>query len=233
MRFSDRQDAGRRLARELLRFKDQHPVVLALPRGGVPVGFEVAMKLGCPLDVMLVRKIGHPDAPELAIGAIADSDPPEKVIDDEAVTQFGIPKSYLDHEIARQMHEIDERRRRYFRGRQPVDIRQRTAIVIDDGIATGATMRAGLRAIRRRAPERLVLAVPVAPASAIASLKPEVDEIVCLFSPEDFGAVGAFYMDFRQVEDDLVADLLARAAANASRWAVAASARTAQVPRQA
>jgi len=232
MRFSDRQDAGRRLAKELLRFKDRHPVVLALPRGGVPVGFEVAMKLGCPLDLVLVRKIGHPAFPELAIGAIADADPPEKVIDEEAVGQFEVPKSYLDREIARQMREIEERRGRYLKGRQALELRQRTAIVIDDGIATGATMRAGLRAVRRRAPERLVLAVPVAPASAVVALRPEVDEIVCLFAPEDFGAVGAFYMDFRQVEDDEVVDLLERATANATGGAGAAGAESAQARRQ-
>lgn len=188
--------------------------------------------LGCPLDLVLVRKIGHPAFPELAIGAIADADPPEKVIDEEAVAQFEVPESYLDQEIARQMREIDERRRRYFKGRQALELRQRTAIVIDDGIATGATMRAGLRAVRRRAPERLVLAVPVAPASTVVSLRPEVDEIVCLFSPEDFGAVGAFYKDFRQVEDDMVVDLFERATANASRGADVGGVETSQVRRQ-
>ncbi len=216
MRFADREEAGRRLAAALLRFKDQRPVVLALPRGGVPVGFEVAAKLGAPLDVVLVRKIGHPAMTELAIGAIAEGEELEKVIDEQAVAEFGVPKSYLDREIARQKNEIEYRRRLYFENRQPVDIRHRTAIVIDDGIATGATMRAALRAVRRRGPEKLVLAVPVAPESAIEALRAEADEIVCLFSPVDFGAVGFFYADFRPVEDEVVVELLNRAGQTAA-----------------
>lgn len=212
MRFADRQDAGRRLATQLLRFKDQHPVVLALPRGGVPVGFEIAAKLESPLDILLVRKIGHPQSPELAIGAIADGERLEKVIDDQMVADFGVARAYLDDEVARQTREIEHRREIYFKGRAPTDIRQRTAIVVDDGIATGATMRAALRAARRRAPAKLVLAVPVAPASTLEALRPEVDEIVCLHSPKDFGAVGFFYADFRPVDDAVVIDLLDRAA---------------------
>jgi putative phosphoribosyl transferase len=212
MLFADRQDAGRRLSAALWRFKDQRPVVLALPRGGVPVGFEIATKLRAPLDAVLVRKIGHPWSPELAIGAIADGEPIETVIDDRAVAEFGISQAYLDGEIAKQTRAIEQRRHRYFIGRSPIDIRQRTALVVDDGIATGATMRAALRAVRRRAPAKLILAVPVAPADALEALRSEVDEIVCLASPEDFGAVGIYYDDFRPVEDEVVIDLLDRAA---------------------
>jgi putative phosphoribosyl transferase len=212
MLFADRQDAGRRLAAELLRFKDRRPAVLALPRGGVPVGFEIAARLEAPLDIVLVRKIGHPLSPELAIGAIADGEGLEKVIDENMVAEFGVSQAYLDKEIARQQREIEQRRQLYFKSRQPVDIRQHTALVVDDGIATGATMRAALRAVRRRAPAMLVLAVPVAPASALEAMRPEVDEIVCLTSPEDFGAVGLFYADFRPVDDKAVIDLLDRAA---------------------
>ena len=212
MLFADRQDAGRRLAAALLRFKDQRPVVLALPRGGVPVGFEIATRLEAPLDVVLVRKIGDPFSPELAIGAIADGDRLERVIDENLVAELGVPRAYIDAEIGRQRREIEHRRRIYFKGRPPVDIRQQTVIVVDDGIATGATMRAALRAARGRTPARLILAVPVAPASTLEAMRPEVDEIVCLDSPEDFGAVGFFYVDFRPVDDEVVIDLLDRAA---------------------
>ncbi len=212
MLFADRRDAGCRLAAELQRFRDQRPVVLALLRGGVAVGFEIAMALKAPLDVVLVRKIGHPWSPELAIGAIADGETPERLIDERMVAEFGISQSYLDAETERQHGEIERRRQIYFSNRPPIDIRERTAIVVDDGIATGATMRAALRATRKRGPTKLVLAVPVAPASTIEALGSEVDEVVCLFAPEDFGAVGSFYVDFRTVEDELVIELLDRAA---------------------
>src|SRR5208282_6025817 len=129
MYFADRQDAGRRMAAELQRFKDQRPVVLALPRGGVPVGFEIAARLAAPLDVVLVRKIGHPQWPELAVGAIADGDSLEKVIDDRMVAELGVSKAYLDAEIGRQSREIEHRRRLYFKGRPPIDIRHCTALV--------------------------------------------------------------------------------------------------------
>lgn len=184
MLFADRQDAGRRLAAALLRFKDQRPVVLALPRGGVPVGFEIATRLEAPLDVVLVRKIGDPFSPELAIGAIADGDRLERVIDENLVAELGVPRAYIDAEIGRQRREIEHRRRIYFKGRPPVDIRQQTVIVVDDGIATGATMRAALRAARGRTPARLILAVPVAPASTLEAMRPEVDEIVCSIRPK-------------------------------------------------
>ena len=212
MRFADRQDAGRRLAAQLLRFKDRRPVILALPRGGVPVAFEIATRLDAPLDVVLVRKIGHPWSPELAIGAIAEGAAPETFIDHRTVADLDVPQAYLDAEIGRQRHEIERRRQLYFKDRPPVDLRGCTAIVVDDGIATGATMRAALRAVRGRAPARLVLAVPVAPAGTLEALRAEVDEVVCLSSPEDFGAVGLFYADFRPVEDQAVVELLDRAA---------------------
>ncbi len=212
MPFADRRDAGQRLAAALTRFKDRQPVVLTLPRGGVPVGFEIAARLNAPLDVVLVRKIGHPWSPELAVGALADGEPPERFIDEASVAELNVPRAYLDEETTRQMREIEHRRRLYFKGRAPLDIRNHTAIVVDDGIATGATMHAALRAVRKRGPAMLVLAVPVAPASILESLRAEVDRIVCLESPEDFGAVGLSYVDFRPVEDATVIDLLRRAA---------------------
>lgn len=213
MLFVDRQDAGRRLAAELVRFAGQRPVVLALPRGGVPVGFEVARELAAPLDVILVRKIGLPWQPELAVGAIVDGERLDKVIDEELVDLAGVPEAYMEAEIAKQIREIERRRKLYFKGRRPTEVRRRTAIVVDDGIATGSTMRAALRAIRRRGPARLVLAVPVGPEKTVAALRSEVDELVCLVVPDDFLAIGQFYGDFRQVSDEEVVELLDRAAA--------------------
>jgi putative phosphoribosyl transferase len=216
MLFKDREDAGRRLAAELLAYREQRPVVLALPRGGVPVGFEIAKALNAPLDVVLVRKIGAPWMPELAVGAIAEGEPIEKIIERETVAELGVPQKYLDEEIARQTSEIERRQQLYRKTRPRSDIKGCTAIVVDDGIATGATMRAALRAVRREGPSKLVLAVPVAPASTLAKLRSEVSDIVCLSSPEDFGAISVFYADFHQVDDAVVIELLAQAAARAT-----------------
>jgi len=208
MIFVDRVDAGRRLADQLLRFKDERPVVLALPRGGVPVGFKIASALGAPLDVVLVRKIGAPWQPELALGAIVGNGTVERVIDPALLVQFDVPQTYIEEEVARQTSVIDQRRKLYYRNREPVDVRDCAALVVDDGIATGATMRAALRAIRRRQPRKLVLAVPVAPPETIEALRKEVDEIVCLAMPEEFWAIGAFYSDFQQVDDEEVVHFL-------------------------
>ncbi|HXZ01824.1 MAG TPA: phosphoribosyltransferase [Stellaceae bacterium] len=211
MIFQDRQDAGRRLAAKLLHLRDQQPVVLALPRGGVPIGCEIALALKAPLDLVLVRKIGAPGAPELAVGAIVDGGRLEKVIDRDILAELGVPQSYLDREIASQAEEIERRRKLYFKDRSPAPLANRGAIVVDDGIATGATMLAALLAIRRRQPSKLVLAVPVAPARAIERLRAETDEIVCLSTPEDFFAISQFYKDFHQIGDDEVLSFLHRA----------------------
>jgi len=211
MMFQDRQDAGRRLAARLLSRRNQHPVVLALPRGGVAVGYEIAAALGAPLDVVLVRKIGAPGMLELAVGAIVDGERLDEVIDDEIVAELGVPKSYLEKEIAGQAVEIERRRKLYFAHRAPAALAQRCAIVVDDGIATGASMRAALLAIRRRQPSAVVLAVPVASRETIERLRPEADDIVCLSTPEDFYAIGQFYRDFHQLSDDEVLDFLRRA----------------------
>lgn len=212
MMFRNRQDAGRRLAGELLRFRDQSPVVLALPRGGVAVAFEIAAALRAPLDVVLVRKLGAPGMEELAIGAIADGAHPEKVIDETLVRELGVSPAYLDQAIARQTAEIERRRTLYLKGRPPAELRGRCVLMVDDGIATGSTMRAALLAARRQKPARLVLAVPVAPAATLDRLRAEVDEIVCLSTPEDFYAIGQFYRDFHQMTDDEVIALLDHAA---------------------
>ncbi len=218
-RFADRTEAGRRLAEKLVRFKAEQPVVLALPRGGVPVGFEVAQALDAPLDVVLVRKIGAPFQTELAVGAVVDGDQPETVLNRDIVEEYQIPERYLAEEGARQLKEIERRRRLYRPGRPRIDVRDRTAIVVDDGIATGATMEAALHATRRAGPKRLVLAVPVAPPDTIERLRPQVDEVECLLVPPYLGAIGMFYKDFRQLSDDEVVALLARAAAGSGQAA--------------
>lgn len=206
--FADRRDAGRRLAERLGRFKDRHPVVIALPRGGVPVGFEIAKALDAPLDLALVRKIGAPYQPELAIAAVVDGEHPETVVNEVIAASLHVPEDYLQDEAARQLQEIDRRRQLYLGDRPRAGVGGHVAIVVDDGIATGATVRAALRAIRRGKPERLVLAVAVAPRDTLDRLRPEVDEIVCLAMPEPFYAIGPFYGDFTQIDDDQVIALL-------------------------
>ncbi len=208
MVFADRQEAGQRLAKRLLHLKDQHPVVLALPRGGVPVGYEIARVLAAPLDLVLVRKIGAPDQPELAIGAIADGEPPELVTDPQLASWLAVPPEYLEATKARELKEIERRRKLYVGDRALAEVRGRTAILVDDGMATGATMRAALRATRRRAPARLVLAVPVASLDTLARMQGEADEIVCLGTPAGFMAVGQFYRRFPQLEDAEVIALM-------------------------
>ncbi len=211
MTFKDRADAGRRLAARLMHLRDKNPVVLALPRGGVPVGFEIARALGAPLDLVLVCKIGVPWQPELAIGAISDGPSPESYIDREMAAVLSVPEEYIRSETARQLAEIERRRRQFSRGRPPLDVAGHTAVVVDDGIATGATMRVALQAVRRRGPQRLVLAVPVAAADTLAALGKEVDEVVCLDTPGGLGAIGFYYEDFHQLSDAEVGDLLDRA----------------------
>lgn len=208
MTFDDRNHAGRQLAEALQHLRSQDPVVLALLRGGLPVAFEVARALSAPLDVVLVRKIGAPSQPELAVGAVVDGERPEIVTNPHIMRMLDVSQSYLDAEARRQLAEIDRRRALYLRGRKQVDVSGRTAIVVDDGVATGATTRAALRAVRRQKPSRLVLAVPVAPPDALEELAAEADEIVCLDTPARFGSVGSCYLDFRQVSDDEVVDLL-------------------------
>ncbi len=211
--FVDREEAGRLLANELLRFKDQQPVVLALPRGGVPVAVEVADALHAPLDLILVRKIGAPWQPELAIAAVVDGDRPETVVNQAIVDQFGIGDSYLKEQEARQLAEIERRRQLYLADRPRAGLAGRTAIITDDGIATGATMQAALHATQRARPKRLVLAVPVAPPDTIERLRCEVDEVVCLLRPAAFGAISLFYADFHQITDDEIVSMLDRTAA--------------------
>lgn len=212
MLFIDRVDAGKKLAKRLLHLKARNPVVLALPRGGVPVAFEVAKALAAPLDLLLVRKIGVPFQEEYALGAIADGGEPELVIDEDIRCGLNIPEDYVVQARTEALEEIERRHRVYLGNRAPVELAGRTAIIVDDGIATGATMKAALRAVRRRGPARLVLAVPVAPPEAIRRLQAEADEVICLQEPEYFAAVGQFYQNFGQTRDDEVIDLLKRSA---------------------
>jgi putative phosphoribosyl transferase len=210
--FKDRQDAGRQLAKRLLCYKEEHPIVLALPRGGVCVGYEVARALEAPLDVIVVRKLGAPAQPELGIGAVVDGDHPQGVLNEEVLEILHVSKEYLKMEIDRELQEIRRRQEVYRKGRSPLKVEGQTVIIIDDGIATGGSVRAAIRGIRRSKPKQIVLAVPVAPPDAVHALRREVDDLVCLESPELFSAVGQFYEEFEQVSDDEVVELLEAAA---------------------
>ena len=212
--FTDRREAGRALAQRLAGMALPAPiVVLALPRGGVPIGAEVARALEAPLGLLLVRKIGAPWQPELAVAAVVDGEPPDIVLDEETMAMTGVDTAYVEAEAKQQMHEIERRRGVYLRGRATVSVEGATVIVVDDGIATGTTVRAALKALGRRQPARLVLAVPLAPSDTLAALRGEVDELVCLAEPFPFHAIGLHYRDFHQVGDEEV--LAALDAANA------------------
>jgi putative phosphoribosyl transferase len=217
MPFRDRSEAGRRLAGALESFKQVRPVVLALPRGGVPVAAEVASALDAPLDIILVRKIGVPFQPELAMGAVVDGGAPLVVHNEDVIRMAGISAADFQTIRDRELAEIERRRQLYMGGRAPVEVAGRTAIVIDDGIATGATTRAALQATRLRNPKLLILAVPVAPSDTLAEMRVEADEVVCLEDHPDFGAIGYYYSDFRQVSDQEVIALLARFAPGPGR----------------
>lgn len=206
--FANRLEAGRALAERLAAKNYERPVVLAVPRGGVPVAAEVAKALDAPLDLVLVRKIGVPYQPELAVAAVVNGETAELVINEEVRRIADVSDEYLERARAEKLKEIERRRRVYLEGRARVPIRDATAIVVDDGIATGTTVRAALKALRRGKPKRLVLAVAVAPPDTVDRLRADVDEIICLETPEPFFAISLYYRDFRQVSDDEVVALL-------------------------
>jgi predicted phosphoribosyltransferase len=209
--FRDRADAGRVLAKALERYASQPDVlVLALPRGGVPVAYEVARALRAPLDVFLVRKLGVPGHEELAMGAIASGG--VRVLNSDVVHHLHIPDAIIDAVAQQEQEELDRRAREYRGDRPPPDVRGQTAILVDDGLATGSTMRAAAAALRRQQPARLVVAVPVAAPATCQELRSEVDDVVCALTPEPFYAVGVWYEDFSQTTDEEVRSLLDRAA---------------------
>jgi putative phosphoribosyl transferase len=203
--FADRAEAAHALANRLAGEHLTPPiVVLALPRGGVPIAAEIARRLDAQLDLLLVRKIGAPWQPELAVAAVVDGGHPEIVIDEVMCAHAGADRAYIDREADRQWQEIERRRALYLQGRAPVAVAGATVIVVDDGIATGTTVRAALKALRRRGAARIVLAVPVAPHDTVMALKGEVDRVICLAEPYPFRAIGLHYVDFHQVSDDEV-----------------------------
>jgi putative phosphoribosyl transferase len=214
--FENRTEAGRLLGARVAALNPAHPVVLALPRGGVPVALEVARALDAPLDLLLVRKIGVPWQPELAVAAVMDGAEPVVVVEPRVRAEAGVKQEYIDQRAREELAEIERRRRTYLPDRAPIAVAGRTAIVVDDGIATGTTMRAALKGLRRRNPARLVLAVPVAPPETVDELRRDVDDVVCLAQPEYFGAIGYFYRDFHQLSDDEVIGLLRQAPATES-----------------
>ncbi len=211
-RYIDRHHAGRVLADILAsRYaRESHVAVLALPRGGVPVGFEVAMRLGAPLDVFVVRKLGMPGQEELAIGAVASGG--VRVLNESLVAGLRIPRAVIDSVAAVEERELVRRERAYRAGRAPLDVSGRVCILVDDGLATGSTMRAAVAGLRQRRPRRLAVGVPIAPPSTCEELAAEVDDIVCAVTPEPFLAIGQWYEDFSQTTDEEVRALLERAA---------------------
>lgn len=210
--FRDRSDAGRRLAVQLNPLKGSGPLVLALPRGGVPVGYEIAEALDAVLDVVLVQKLPAPGQPDIAIGTVVEGDPPESMIRQDVVAGLHIADSAIEAATSRAILEIERRRSIYRAGRPREALAEAAVILVDDGVATGITIHAAVRAIRRAGPARLVLAVPVAPAEVVRALAAEMDAVVCLASPPEIVAVSMFYEDYAPVSDADVVELLKAAA---------------------
>lgn len=205
--FNNRNDAGVQLTSRLKGYKDQLGVlVLALPRGGVATGYEIARYLNVPLDVVIVRKIGFPGQPELAIGAVSETG--TVVLNESIISTYGVPKDYIDREISRQKEEISRRVKLYRKGKSLPNLEGKTIILVDDGVATGATIKAAISTLRKEKIRKLIVALPVAPPEAANELDQMVDEFICVETPPDFMAVGAHYVDFTQVSDEEVVKLL-------------------------
>lgn len=211
MMFRDRHEAGQMLGRALVKYKADNPVVYALPRGGVEVAVDVALALEAPLELLLVRKVGLPWQAELAMGAVIDGGKPIIFRNEEVLARVRISPEAFNDACARELAEIERRRRRYMGGRVALDPGKRVVIVVDDGIATGATMKVALMALRSRQPKSMILAVPVAARQSLEAFRKEVDAVICLETPDDLIAIGYHYQDFRQLDDDDVIRLLAQA----------------------
>jgi putative phosphoribosyl transferase len=209
MPFRDRREAGQRLAELLASLRASSPLVLGLPRGGVPVAFEVARALDAPLDILVVRKLGVPFQPELGMGAVGEDG--VRVLNAEVVREAGVTDAQLAVIEARERAEVDQRAARLRGGRPAIPLTGRTVIIVDDGLATGATARAAIRVARARGAAQVVLAVPVAPPDTVVALRREADEVVCVETPEPFFAIGGWYADFSPTSDQEVVDLLSRA----------------------
>lgn len=210
MKFKDRADAGRRLAEHVLEFRSEDPVVLALPRGGVPVAYEVATALQAPLDIIVVRKVGVPFQPELAMGAIGEGD--VRIVNERVMQVTGLTDREFGAAEAREREELARRALRFRGDRRRVPLTGRTALIVDDGIATGSTVRAACHVARAHGAARVVVATPVAPPETVTALRRDADEVVALTTPERFGAIGQFYADFTQTTDAEVVRLLELAA---------------------
>lgn len=211
MIFENRTEAGKKLADALSGYRGQDVVVLALPRGGVPLAYEVASSLSAPMDLLLVRKLGVPSHPELAMGAIMDGTPPVIIRNDYVISQAWVSGDAFNAVRDRELAEIERRRSLYLSGRQLARIKGRTALIVDDGVATGATVKAAIKGLRQLAPARIVVAVPVAPPDTVGELRQMADDVIVLDQPASFGAIGNFYRDFHQLGDDDVVAYMSKA----------------------
>jgi len=210
MIYKDRVQAGQKLAEKLIKYKNQkNTIILALPRGGVVTGFEIAKILNLPLDIVVPRKIGAPQNEEYAIGAITESG--EGILNQETIASLNITKDYLEQTIAKEKKEAQRRLETYRQNRPPLNLSDKTVIIIDDGIATGLTMRAAIKSIKEKKAKKIIVAVPVSAQDSLKTIKQEVDEVICLHAPLFFGAVGAFYEQFGQTTDQEVIDLMSKA----------------------
>jgi putative phosphoribosyl transferase len=213
--FADRRDAGVQLISRLKEYKDQQGViVLSLPRGGVATGYEIARSLNVPLDIVIVRKIGFPGQPELGIGAVSETG--TVVLNTSIISTYGVPKEYIEREVSRQKEEISRRVKLYRKGKRLPSLEGKTVILVDDGVATGATMKSAITTLKEENLKKLVVALPVAPPGVVKELEQMVDIFICIETPFDFMAVGSYYHDFTQVSDEEVVNLLERSAKNLS-----------------
>ena len=209
MLFRDRSDAGKKLAQRLLKYKDKpETIVLGLPRGGVVTGYEVAKLLDLPLDIVVPRKVGFPDNPELALAAIAEDG--SIIINDQLMNDLGLQLNDLQDLIAKEKKEAARRMKLYRAGRPPLELAGKKVILVDDGVATGATMRAAISSVRSRGARSIIVAIPVAPSEVLDEIRSEVDDLICLLVPDQFFGVGGFYESFPQTEDQEVIDLMAQ-----------------------